>query len=599
LRTVLVVDDEKSMLKLITKVLRPYADRFNLLTALDGEQALDRLAQNRVDMVLTDLRMPVMDGIELLSRMGNLYPHIPAVVMTAFNTREIENRLINEHLVTVVEKPFENDQIITAVHDTLKALDDKSTVKGISLSNFLQLIKWEEKSCLLEVVTGQGEKGCVYAQHGQLHDAMFQGLKGEQAAYAMLVLDELSIHTHPLPRRKIRRRIHQDLMHILMEGARLKDELAGQPVAADANSVSPSAADGTARQPVCRETSTSQEITVLVVDDSVVMRRAITGFFEGCDGISIIGEAENGTDAVMLNESLCPDVITLDICMPIMNGLRALKHIMVRQPTPVVMLSTLTRDGAWETFEALRLGAVDFVAKPSRMQATKIDGQLQQLAAKVRLAGGANGPALQMLRPSAAKNQPCNPEPWQPGNRLIAAAAAEGGYRALLSLLGELDLKRSSAMVTVLKSDPAHLDAFAAYLGGFSRVPVYRPQAGLVVRTGGCCLLSAFESFAVVRQDGAFRFEARRPDTDDGGAPMDRQLSNLADTFGDDTVGLLLSGDDGDGIRGLAAVRSAGGSTLAPDPDHCLFAATLRDAIQQGLVDEIVAANLGRALSDE
>ena len=110
------------------------------------------------------------------------------------------------------------------------------------------------------------------------------------------------------------------------------------------------------------------ERTLKTLDDKCTVKGiSLPNFLQLIPLMAAIEEAENGQDAIALNEHLRPDVITMDVCMPIMDGLTALKHIMIRQPTPVVMVSTLTRDGAWETFEALRLGAVDFIDKPNRL----------------------------------------------------------------------------------------------------------------------------------------------------------------------------------------------------------------------------------------
>jgi len=472
---VLFVDDDQTTIVSIVKKLRAYSDQFEIVSATNGKEALLQLAQGQIDMVVTDLRMPEMDGFELLTHINNEYPNIPAVVITAYNNPEVETHLAEAHQVKVIEKPIDYEALVAAIQRTLKTLADKCTLKGISLSNFLQLIRLEGKSCLIEITDGRGERGFFYAEEGELHDAVFGSQTGEEAAYAMLAVVDPKITIHPLPQRKTEKRIQQDLMSILMEGMRLNDERDSPPPPATDETLDDIFPDEVeSPSPGIRESMDGDGLTVLVVDDSKVMRNAITNYLTRCQGIGTIVEAENGRDAITMHENLQPDVITMDVCMPVMDGLAALKHIMVRQPTPVIMVSALTRDGAWETFEALRLGALDFIDKPNRKASTEIDRQLARLESKILTAHRSNRKELKLLRPPVGESSSTLLQPLQSEHRVLVAAAAEGGYRALLSILSGTDLQPTEGFVATLKADATHLDAFADYLESFSPVPVMR-----------------------------------------------------------------------------------------------------------------------------
>ncbi|MDJ0855708.1 MAG: response regulator [Desulfobacterales bacterium] len=596
MHSVLLVDDDQTTTVLIARKLKAYCGQFRILTAQDGLEALEQLAQGQIDMVVTDLNMPHMDGFELLTHLNNAYPHIPAVVMTAYNTQEVETHLAEAHQVRVIEKPIDYDALIQSIQRTLKNLGDKCTVKGISLANFLQLIQWEEKSCLLEITDGNGAQGFFFTEEGELIDAVFGSRTGEDAAYAMLAVENPKITINPRPQKKAAQRIHKDLMSILMEGMRLKDEGDEGAPAPEEDDTRDTVSGGIITPPGAGSfpggPSNGQGVTVLVVDDSKIMRQAIGEGLSRCEGIAAIEEAENGRNAIAINENIRPDVITMDIRMPIMDGLTALKHIMIRQPTAVVMVSTLTRDGAWETFEALRLGAVDFIDKPNRMAGAEIDRQFERLASKVMSARHTNHEDLKLLRPPDG----CPPTKTKPPLRgehgLLVATAAEGGYRAILSILSGMELRESEGFLVTLKSDPAHVDAFAAYLATFSPVPVKRPHVGEPLETGVCYLISARESLSLVGRDNAVVLSAADTAEAPVGQAADRLMASVARIFGPAAAGLILSGNDGDGVEGLRRIKAAGGTTFAPSPEGGLASETIRLAAHHDLVDHAFSHSL-------
>ena len=590
---VLFVDDDATTIASIVKKLRAYSDQFEIVTARNGREALLLITQGQIDMVVTDLRMPEMDGFELLTHINNDYPNIPAVVITAFNNQEVENHLAEAHQVQVIEKPIDYEALVISIQSTLKTLADKCTVKGISLSNFLQLIQWEGKSCLIEITDGRGERGFFYAVEGELHDAVFGLQTGEEAAYTMLAVDEPKITIHPLSQRKTEKRIHQDLMNILMEGMRINDERDSPLPPVTDETLDDIFPDEVESASSCiRESLDGDGLTVLVVDDSKVMRKAITSYLTRCEGIGAVVEAENGRDAIVMNEHLQPDVITMDVLMPVMDGLEALKHIMIRQPTPVVMVSALTRDGAWETFEALRLGAVDFIDKPNRMAITEIDRQLARLESKILTAHRSNRKELKLLRSPACEPSTTPLHPLQSEHRVLVAAAAEGGYRALLSILSGTDLQPTEGFLATLKADATHLDAFADYLESFSPVPVVHARCGETLQAGACYLTSAQESLTLERQGNTIAFTKTEVKENSHQRAADLLMASVADIFGKTAVGLILCGNNGDGLKGLRKIKAAGGTTVATSPDGILFSETVRQVVQSDLVDRVLSRSL-------
>jgi CheY-like chemotaxis protein/predicted regulator of Ras-like GTPase activity (Roadblock/LC7/MglB family) len=223
MKKVLIVDDEKSLLLSIRAGFEAYKDRFQLFTAEDGKKAIKILESNSIDLVVTDIRMPEMDGFELLVYMNSRFSSIPVLVMSAYGTREIQGKFESIGIIGFLDKPVDFDDLVKSIDEGLKLTSQAGTMTGFSVGSFLQLIEMEEKTCLLEV-SARGKKGLFYFDHGILYDAVSGRLIGEEAAIEMIMWNQVSLSFKSLPDKKIMRRINSELMPIMMEASRRKDE---------------------------------------------------------------------------------------------------------------------------------------------------------------------------------------------------------------------------------------------------------------------------------------------------------------------------------------------------------------------------------------
>ncbi len=223
MKYVLIVDDEESLLLTIQAGFDGYKDQFEVVTARNGKEAVKVLETMPISLVVTDLKMPEMDGFELLGYIKNEYPQVPAIVMTAFGTPEIETRLSQTGMIRMLEKPVDFEELTQLIISLLEQDFTGGTLTGISLPSFLQLIEMEQNTCLMEIMAPQGQ-GLLYFNKGDLCDAVFGDAKGEDAAIAMLTMDDVKISFRNLPSKKLKKRIKKNLMSLIMEGARLKDE---------------------------------------------------------------------------------------------------------------------------------------------------------------------------------------------------------------------------------------------------------------------------------------------------------------------------------------------------------------------------------------
>jgi len=223
LKTVLIVDDEKAFLLSLTAGLEKYKHHFKVLTAENGLKALEILKSNSIDLIVTDLRMPEMDGFELLTRVGLDFPVKPVIVMSAFATEENEELLNQIGGIPLIEKPIDLRSLADLILAKLDGTFKGGALSGISLGNFLQLIEMEEKTCGIEIETDTGQ-GNFYFIEGILQDAAFGGLQGEEAAIAMLALTNVKIFMKELTQKEIPQRISASLMSLLMESTKRVDD---------------------------------------------------------------------------------------------------------------------------------------------------------------------------------------------------------------------------------------------------------------------------------------------------------------------------------------------------------------------------------------
>ncbi len=225
MKNILIVDDEPTLLRILTMQSKSdeYKDQFNLYTARNGKEALRVLESTVIDFVATDLRMPEMDGIELLAHMSTKFPSVPAIAMSAFSTPEIEQHLKKMGTLRVLDKPVDFQTLAGTIEDLARSHED-GALKGISVGGFIQLIQMEEKTCLLEVQGEKNWRGFLYFKRGDLVDASCGDCQGERAALEMIGWDNVKLFLRDLSKKNLEKRIDKGIMFLIMEGLRLKDE---------------------------------------------------------------------------------------------------------------------------------------------------------------------------------------------------------------------------------------------------------------------------------------------------------------------------------------------------------------------------------------
>jgi len=221
---VLIVDDDPVLQKFLGQRLETYANKFETIQAYDGKEAIDILSQRYISLLVTDIVMPEVDGLSLLTYINNHYPQIQCIVMTGHRSPILEKKLQEDNIFRLLRKPFHFDALTQAI---LQALDQDvpgGVLKGISVASFLQMIEMEGKTCLFEVSSPEKGHGVFYFQEGILFDAAFRKLKGEEAAIHMIWMNKAEISFKRAPMGRVKKRIERPLTGLIMEAMRRKDE---------------------------------------------------------------------------------------------------------------------------------------------------------------------------------------------------------------------------------------------------------------------------------------------------------------------------------------------------------------------------------------
>ena len=220
---ILIVDDDLKFQRILRARLQKYKDKFEIVLANNGAEAMKVMQQNSISAVVSDIVMPKVDGLAFLAHVKERYPETPCFVMTAHGTPKIEEKL-SKSTLHIFNKPFRIDDLADAVIQVLEQDAPDGTLKGISVASFLQLIEMEEKTCCLEIISSGDEKGLFYFKDGELYDAVYGRLSGEDAAFELLAFEKSSIRLKNLSDEKVVKRINISLMNLIMESLRRKDE---------------------------------------------------------------------------------------------------------------------------------------------------------------------------------------------------------------------------------------------------------------------------------------------------------------------------------------------------------------------------------------
>jgi two-component system chemotaxis response regulator CheB len=328
-------------------------------------------------------------------------------------------------------------------------------------------------------------------------------------------------------------------------------------------------------------------IKVLVVDDSALMRKLIPQILERDNMIQVVGTAMDGQFALKKIGDLRPDVVTLDLEMPRMDGMETLREIMKRYGLPVIIVSAHTKTGAAATFRALSIGAFDFVAKPKDALSAQLEDIAKELSTKIRVAA-ASGRIRPAVAEAAMPVQKTKLE-HRIAEQAVAIGLSTGGPNALRYLLSQLPPEFPAAVLVVQHMPEGFTEPLARRLDETSALQVKEAQSGDLLLAGRVLICPGnrhikirrmpLGNIAVLTDEAAVR--GHRPS-------VDVLFRSLAQEFGPDGVAVLMTGMGEDGADGMGEVKAHGGTTIAQNEESCVVYGMPRAAIERGHASRVL-----------
>ena len=350
-------------------------------------------------------------------------------------------------------------------------------------------------------------------------------------------------------------------------------------------------------------TSPQKKLRVLVVDDSAFMCKVLETIFNADEHLQVVGKARDGREAIALAEALKPDVITMDLNMPHLDGLQATAHIMTSNPRPIVVVSSETREGAASTLKALELGAIEFVTKPSGgidldMQSVKEDLLRKvRMAAKVRVVRTASR-MVNGVQSLAAKPRPANPtpRPTTPATNfsndmrfpVVVLAASTGGPATVMRMAPGFTRDFPAAVFLVQHMPASFTSQYALQLAEFTNIRVKEAEHSESVQPGVLYICPGGHHLRVA-PTGRIQLDATTGRIDGYLPNIDVTMESVAAFAGAMSIAVVLTGMGCDGARGARAIKTAGGLVLAQDEATSVIFGMPDEAIKTGVVEQVLA----------
>jgi len=337
-------------------------------------------------------------------------------------------------------------------------------------------------------------------------------------------------------------------------------------------------------------------IRVLVVDDSAFMRKVISDIVNQDPHLEVVGTARDGQDALQKIQGLKPDVVTMDVEMPGMDGLAALEQLMKTNPVPVIMISSLTKQGAELTFKALQLGAVDFIAKPSGQISLDIDKVRDEIINKIKTAAGtrnklANFKYQEVIKPF----EPVTGKKLEKSSDLkniVLIGTSTGGPKALHEVIPRLPANTNAGILIVQHMPPGFTRSLAERLDSMSQIMVKEAEHGDKI-VPGCAYIAPGDYHLTVNRPANGMHELfinLTKDPPQGGhrPSVDIMLESVARNFWANMVCVIMTGMGRDGSQGVQKVKDRGGKVIAEHQSTCIVYGMPKAAVETGCVDKVV-----------
>ncbi len=608
---VLVVDDDPTMLELLSHGLSRDKNLYEVICTSSAKEAIDIIERIHISLVVSDVRMPVMSGLDLMAKIRKRWPHIKVILITGHSSQKLRKDIKKSGCLNFFEKPIKTKQLREFIKRELSGGNDEGfagTLNNIQLPDLIQMCCSSGISTVIRVQK-DARKGIIYIEDGDIIHAECEKIEGSEAFYKIFSWRSGSFETlGNIACPKIT--IKKNWQYLLMEGHRRIDEADDINTRTDETESTcidfellsdDEIADALMLDPEDEKTDifdnsiqagnkdkagefTPGKKRILIVDDSPMMCRILTDMLSEDEEIEVAGTAQNGEEALKQIDKLNPDLITLDVNMPVMDGSTALKHIMIKKPCPVVILSAVKNKNSSRILDFLLLGAVDFIQKPVNSKDAPI--QKKQLAEAVKNATLAKIKRFKRFHsPRVIKKKDRPVINHKSTENLVVILSGTGGYTELIKILPAMPPDLNSSFLVFQKIADSFLVPFASYLKQRCKMEVALINQRAPLLTGVAYMESAAKPALLVKgEKGHFiKTMANIPDPEKPTMPEVFFKSALENLSGKLFV-VLLSGADIGNLDVLSRIKEKNGKILAQNRDQCMVSKPIELAKERGLI---------------
>lgn len=453
------------------------------------------------------------------------------------------------------------------------------TLRNIQLNDLIQMCCLSAASLGIRV-TKDKKKGTIVIRDGQIVHAEVENIQGEEAFYKILGWESGGFETIDAGM-VTEFTIEKNYQFLLMEAAHQADERESKRCESE------------------KKPSTNiRKLRVLLVDDSSIMSKILSSMINADDRVEVVGIARNGEKALIMLDDLKPDLVTLDVNMPIMDGSTALKHIMIKSPCPVLIMSNVGDGSHKGIIDFLNLGAVDFMSKPVQNKHFLI--QQQKIVERVLRAAGAQITLFKRIRtPKVVQkiNYPISEK--RPIDSFVVISVGAGGHSVLLNLVSRLPVILNQSILILQTIPPALAKTVAGYLNERSQLQV-NPLIGRMPLRGGECIFTTHGRKFIIESEG--NRTLIRIENNEGieyqNVVFNELLLSLSEEFKDRIRIVLLSGSEVDSFEGLNKIRQNGGKIIIQNRSKCMVPEPLQKVAEKDLYDnELDIEDIVRELS--
>lgn len=459
---------------------------------------------------------------------------------------------------------MDNKNLSTSNHAQDADSGFAGTLKNIQLIDLIQMCCLSASSLCMRVTKGQ-RQGSIFIVDGEIVHAACEDIVGEEAFYRILgwqtgSFESIEVSTTP------QRTIEKNYQFLVMEAARRVDEQNLQEAQTTSDT-----SNG----------KSDERLRVLIVDDSPMMRKILASILTTGNMIDVVGMAGNGQEAIAMIDELSPDLVMLDVNMPVMDGTSTIKHIMIKKPCPVVIMSNTGDALSKKIFNFLELGAVDFLGKPKKNKDILV--QHRRIVERIQLASTASVSNFRIVRIPKAKTFTASDTACR---RLVVVISGPGGHPELLSLLSGLVpamADMNGAVVALQGLPPSFSAPCAQYVNERCGCPAVAVDQEMVINAGRCYV--GIQGAAPVVRTNADHPIIDAHASEDGVLSIDRFLQSAALVFKEALAVVLLSGADAGDRSGLLLVNEHKGRVILRKRSSSMVSKPLDPVAEQGLVD--------------